>query len=157
MQLGVFVGAAAVMLALAWPALATPPTQDGGSRTALSVVLGIVASVAGVVAILALSGALAKVGPAASWLAFCGRRSMDIFVAHVIFLAGARVVLTRIGIDSIPAHVIVGTAAGVVGALLLGAIARRIRCGWLFDAPAWLTARLTAADRTAGSHRAPAR
>jgi len=129
------------LIALAWPGHATPPTTDGAERTALSVALGVVASTSGVVAVLALSPLLQRIPGAGRALAFCGLRSLDVFVAHVIFLAGIRVVLVRLGIDSLVVHVLIGTTGAVVGSLALGWLARKVRCAWLFESPAWFAPR----------------
>jgi len=61
-------------------------------------------------------------------LAFLGRHSMPIFLAHILFMSGARIVMSRLlGLGSLPVHVVVGVGIGVVGPLLLYWGARRAR------------------------------
>jgi len=132
---------ALLLVGLAWPGYAVPPTTDGSGRTALGVALGVVASTSGLVAVFAVSPLLQKIPVVSAALAACGQRSLDIFVAHVIFLAGVRVVLMRLGIDDLAAHVAAGTLVAVTGSLMLGWAARRLGCGWLFDPPAWFLGR----------------
>lgn len=60
-----------------------------------------------------------KYGHAISVIAFVGMNSMIIFLAHVILAGGLRTVLTKMGIDSIPLHVLGGVTIGLLGPLLL--------------------------------------
>lgn len=130
---------AMITLTVSWVAL--PPTTEGPARVAGTVIAGVVASMAGVVGILLASRAISPVPYLSRFLAFCGEQSMAIFVAHVIFLAGVRTVLLKMGIYSVPIHVALGTLGAVVGCLALARIARRLGAGWLFTPPSWLLGR----------------
>lgn len=125
--------------------IATPPTIGGSTRTVLTVAFGVVASTAGLFAVLGLSRLLAPVPVVARPLSYIGQESMTIFVAHIIFASGSRIVLSRIGVDDLAVQVITGTLIGVVGPLALHWTARRVRCTWLFDAPGWM-------KRAGGAH-----
>lgn len=114
---------------------ATPPTIRAEDASAVTVALGAAASALGVTALLALSTAIARI-PRIHWLARVGEESLPIFLGHVVFMAGARIVLDRIGVDSAAIQLAVGVLAGVVGPLALAALARRFGCGWLFALPA---------------------
>ncbi len=72
----------------------------------------------------------------AGFLGFClsgpalvrklGERTMPIYLTHIIFAAGMRVVLTRLGLRDVATVVLVSTAAGVVLPLILFEISRRL-------------------------------
>lgn len=121
--------------------IATPPTIDGGDRTVSSVAFGVLASTAGLVAVLALAKLLSGV-PFSGSLGYLGRESLVIFVAHIIFMAGTRAFLIGIGVDSVLVQAAAGTVAGVFGPLILALVARRLRMSWLFAAPNWLVRKL---------------
>lgn len=74
-----------------------------------------------------------------------GQQTMPIYLTHVLFLAAARMVLMRIGIDSIALHLTVGTVAGVIGPLALVRLTRRAGIlPWLgFEAPRHSTSNRT--------------
>ncbi|WP_162798526.1 acyltransferase family protein [Sulfitobacter sp. SK012] len=67
-------------------------------------------------------------------LALLGRRSMPIFLTHILFTAGARITLTALGIESISLVILLGVTAGVGIPLAASEIARRTRVsvilGW---------------------------
>lgn len=128
--------------------IATPPTVGGTERSVISVALGFAASTGLLVAVLATSRLIAAVPGLRAVIAGVGLRSMAVFVAHIIFAAGARIALARAGVDHLTPHVILGTLAGVVGPLALHAVAARVGASWLFDAPTWL--RVRAARRDSG-------
>ena len=71
-------------------------------------------------------------GPALRLLAFLGVSSMGIYLAHTIFSAGVRVVLSRLTQD-VSLHMIAGTLAGIIGPLIIYAVIRRTR-----RSPAWI-------------------
>lgn len=114
---------------------ATGPTVFWEVRTVATTVIGFVLSVV-------MSAALLLFGQAArssSLLAFLGRRSLDIYLAHIILASGTRIVLVYLGVTSPWAIVVACVLVGVVGSVLVGNVARKIGLGWVFDAPAWVT------------------
>lgn len=113
----------------------TPPTIDGDARTAGTVAAGVLAAVAGVAAALALSNLIARVALASTILAFFGRRSLEIFIAHIIAASGTRIALQLAGIDDLAVHVVAGLVAGLGGPLALWWITSRIGFPWLFAVP----------------------
>lgn len=129
------VGAFGIFATLIAAYAPTPPTTMGQARTPTSVALGIAASIAGTVAVLALSRLLALTGAAARALAFIGARSLEIFLAHIVFAAGTRIVLVRMGLHANPLVLMACVTAGVAGPLLLVRLARPLRLVWLFHAP----------------------
>ena len=94
-----------------------------------SQILGIVLSLA----FLALVRASCAQGSGAALrlLAFLGVSSMGIYLAHTIFSAGVRVVLSRLTQD-LSLHMVAGTLAGIIGPLVIYAVIRRI------GRPAWI-------------------
>lgn len=114
---------------------ATLPTAFWVDRTVFTVLVGFVLS-------LLACGAAILLGQAArgvSLVAILGRRSLDIYLAHIIMASGARIVLLHIGITSTWIVVTLCLLAGVFGSLAVATWLRRLGCGWLFDGPAWLT------------------
>ena len=53
--------------------------------------------------------------------------TLAIYVAHVIFTAGARIILAKLGIESLAIHVVAGTALGVIAPLVMYEISQRLR------------------------------
>jgi uncharacterized membrane protein YcfT len=111
--------------------LPTAPTIGWSERTVWTVALGVVLSVVLSTGVLLLARAVRSWG----FLAYCGRHSLDIFLAHIILASGSRIVLVHLGVHSIVLLVAVGEAAGVGGSLLLSAALRRIGLAWVFDGP----------------------
>jgi fucose 4-O-acetylase-like acetyltransferase len=109
----------------------TPPTTGWAGRTVSSVALGVVLSVAMSAAVLMFARA------ARSWgfVALCGRRSLDIYLAHIILAAGCRIILVKLGVHSPVPLTAVGLTVGVVGSLLVATALRRIGLAWVFDGP----------------------
>jgi fucose 4-O-acetylase-like acetyltransferase len=99
----------------------TPGPLPAAALGALGVAVGVPAA-----CLLARSAAA---GP----LAFLGRRSLEVLVAHTIAAAAARVLLARgLGVRDAAAHLALGTAVGVAVPLLVAAAARRVGLGWIY-------------------------
>ncbi len=109
----------------------TPPTTGWSGRTVSTVALGVALSVVMSAAVLLFARA------ARSWgfLAVCGRRSLDIFLAHIILASGSRIVLVELGVHSVVLLVAVGLVAGVFGSLVVATVLRRVGLAWVFDGP----------------------
>lgn len=73
----------------------------------------------------------------ATRLAALGQLTMPIYLTHVIFSAVARLVLVRAGIEGVAVHLVIGTAVGLVGPLVLVWLARQLDFSRAvgFDAP----------------------
>lgn len=130
---GVAVLGLAALWALAHAPLVTTPTVDDPSRSLLSVALGLVGSTAGVAAVMAGSALISRVGFGRRPFAYLGRMSLQIYLAHIIFAAGARVLLGLAGVTGFWVLVTIATAAGVLGPLALASATRGFR--WLFQPP----------------------
>lgn len=66
-------------------------------------------------------------------LRYIGSRSLQIYVAHVLCTAGARILLIKLlHVHSVPIHLFVGMGAGVILPLALDKLSQRFRFTWLF-------------------------
>lgn len=61
-----------------------------------------------------------------------GRRSMAVYVAHVIPLAATRIVLLKLGVESVLLHAVLGSLAGILGPYLLAETMERLNFPYLF-------------------------
>jgi peptidoglycan/LPS O-acetylase OafA/YrhL len=111
--------------------LPTAPTIGWSERTVSTVALGVVLSVVLSAGVLLVARAVRSWG----FLAYCGQRSLDIFLAHIIMASGSRIVLVHLGVHSVVLLVAVGEIVGVGGPLVLSAALRRIGLAWVFDGP----------------------
>ncbi|KGN35029.1 hypothetical protein N802_01585 [Knoellia sinensis KCTC 19936] len=111
-----------------------PPTSYLGTRTTLGVVLGVVASTALSVGVLALSGLLART-PLVRPIGLLGQRSLEIFLAHILALTWSRQLLMSLGLDGVAIHLVVGTAVGLLLPLGVWRLGRRVGFPWLFQHP----------------------
>jgi fucose 4-O-acetylase-like acetyltransferase len=130
---------------------AVPPTTGGDLRTPATVALGVVGCAAGTLAILTISACVART-PIAGVFALVGRRSLEIFLAHIVVTSGTRIALAQAGIADPWVHLIVATALGVVVPLALASIMDRLGWGWLFGLPRLLD-REVARSSNAGVQR----
>ncbi|MCB1998424.1 MAG: acyltransferase [Burkholderiaceae bacterium] len=109
-------GLALVLLALA-AALALlaigEPLPDPARRTVPMLVAGL----SGCMLLMALQ-------PRCPPLASLGQASYAIYLYHVFFTAGARVVFNGVGVTSVLAHCTLGLAAGLLGPVLIRRVAR---------------------------------
>lgn len=78
-----------------------------------------IASAAVLSLVLALSALQSRMGILQRGFSAFGRASMPIFLVHVFFTAGLRIVLAKFGVDDLATHLVLGTAAGLVGPLAL--------------------------------------
>jgi fucose 4-O-acetylase-like acetyltransferase len=67
------------------------------------------------------------------WLHRLGKHSLYIYVAHVIALAGIRIVLLKFfSITSVPVHLIAGIVGGLLLPIVLYKLSLRFKFAWLF-------------------------
>lgn len=67
--------------------------------------------------------------PLAGFLVYVGQRTMPIFLAHLLFTAGARIAMAQIGLTDFSLIVIAGTLLGVALPLLAYEIGEKLRLG----------------------------
>lgn len=125
---------------------AIPPTVSGAWGFA-GVGWGFFASWAGLVTVLAISAIAGRVKVGFAWLAFIGKRSLEIFLAHIIAASGIRIVLERLGTDDALIHILVGTVCGVIGPLFLWMALSRIGFTLLFQRPTFRRQRLSVPEK----------
>ncbi len=74
------------------------------------------------------------------WLARIGYYSYGIFLFHVFFSAGTRILLYRLGVEAIAPHFVLGLTAGILGPILLEKVLQEHRLGrTLLLGQAWHT------------------
>lgn len=131
--LGIVAVPAAVMIGLGTSAIM--PTSDRlGPWTLHGVLLGMLGATLGVVGVSSLVVLVCR------WwagfqrgAAYLGRHAMAIYLGHITAMAGVRIVLLRLGVDSVTVHVVAGTVIGTMACLLIVWIAKYIP--WLLNAP----------------------
>lgn len=123
-------GVIVVSIALMWVALSEDGFnyEDRGGFT-LAVSFAAIFGIIGLVAFFP--------GSVARFFGYLGKRSFDIFVLHIIFGSGVRVLMHKFfGIDSFSAHLALGLVVGVAGALVAASAMRNFGFGFMFG-PAW--------------------
>ena len=83
-------------------------------------------TIAGICLIIGISALIAKTR-FSNRLAQIGRLSMVIFLTHIIFTAGTRITLKKIGVDGISINLILGTFAGMILPMILHAMVMRAK------------------------------
>ena len=116
---------------------ATPPTTGGAERTASTVALGVAGCLAGTAALLSAAAALART-PLAALICVLGRRSLEIFLAHIVVASGTRIVLVQLGVTVPWVHLVAGTTLGTIVPVGVAVVAERLGWSWLFGLPRWL-------------------
>lgn len=114
---------------------AIPPTVSADWNIG-HVGYGFVASLAGLVGVLAISAIVGRFSVGFAWLAFVGKRSLEIFLAHIIAASGTRIALEQMGLDDVLLHIIAGTLCGVIAPILLWMVLSRLGVTVLFQVPA---------------------
>lgn len=136
------------------PATDVEDVVPGVGTRALSLTMAVV----GIVALLALAVALARIPRVSEFLAHLGRVTLPIYLAHLIVVAGSREALEVAGVDPVLVYVVVGTVLGMLVPYVLFLHADRLRLGWLFDLPGtgwrWVDRRFP--DRAATAPAPPA-
>lgn len=145
-MLALAVASLAASIAIIVATVPSAPTTSQVDRTVQSVILGLTAAWLAVIGIVAASILVESFVPLARPLAYCGRQSMVIFLAHTMTLAATRILLLRLHIDSAPVHIVLGIVGGVIGAIVLHWATRRF-LPWLWAAPRALHRALGATAR----------
>ncbi|TWH75354.1 fucose 4-O-acetylase-like acetyltransferase [Modestobacter roseus] len=136
---GVAAGAVFLALLQLGPVPGTLPEDVGYLTRAVSAL----AAAAGTLALLAVAVLLSRSAPVAAFLAAIGRRTLPVYLAHVVIVAGVRVALGAVGVDQPVVIVVVAVLAGV-GLPFAAAVFADGRpwASWLFDLPEPLRRRL---------------
>lgn len=83
----------------------------------------------GFLALAALMSRVRGFGAVELW----GRRSLEIYLAHAVFVAGMRIVLMRLGVEHWFPHIVLGTAVGLYGPIILVQMSERFGFTFLFS------------------------
>ncbi|WP_194290620.1 acyltransferase family protein, partial [Modestobacter roseus] len=136
---GLAAGAVFLALLQLGPVPGTLPEEVGYLTRAVSAL----AAAAGTLALLAVAVLLSRLAPVAAFLAAVGRRTLPVYLAHVVIVAGVRVALGAAGVDQPVVIVVVAVLAGV-GLPFAAAVFADGRpwASWLFDLPEPLRRRL---------------
>ncbi|MGY1856607.1 acyltransferase family protein [Modestobacter sp. SYSU DS0290] len=142
------VGVAAALLFLALlqlePVPGTLPEEVGLGVRAVSMLTAAV----GTAALLAVAVLLSRIPPMAAFLSAVGRRTLPVYLAHVVIVAGVRVALDAAGVDQPVLILVVAVAAGVGLPYAVAVFADgRPWANWVFDLPEPLRRRLPAGTR----------
>ena len=117
------------------------PTAASPDRSAVPLAWGVLGSVSGLVLVVAVSAVLARVagtGPVAA----LGRRSMEIYLGHILVGSLTRAGLVELGVTDGLVHLVAGTITGVLVPVLVWWVATRVGAGWLFALPKGVERRL---------------
>ena len=121
---------------------AAPPTVvPYFANNPAAIAMGIVASLLSSLAVLSLSYLLARVSWS-GWLAYLGRHSLEIFIAHILCGAAFRFVLIKTGFFSVPLFLVGGTIFAILASLLMGYCAQKLRVP-LFALPRFLERKIS--------------
>ena len=96
--------------------------------------LGLVGCAAGTTAALAVAALLVRT-PLSAPVALIGRRSLEIFLAHIVVSSGTRILLQQAGVDDPWVHIVAGTTLGVVVPIAAAVVAERLQWSWVFGLP----------------------
>ncbi len=140
------VSAVAFVLLLPLGPVAATLSSDTSIGTRLA---SVVAAALGTCVLLAVAVVLGTARAGVGWLADIGRKTLPIYLAHLICASGARVALQHVGVSEPLLYGSVCLVAGVGLPLLAVAVAPRLHVAWLFDLPRFLKDRLPAARRPA--------
>lgn len=135
-----------------WASVATsavPPTLGGMARTPSGVALGVVGCVTGTAGALAGAALLART-PARAVLSPVGRRSLEIFLAHIIFASGTRIILVQAGVTDLGVHLLLGVLLGVLAPMALAVVVEQLGWKWVFGLPDSLRRMTRRSDAPAG-------
>lgn len=127
----------------------SPPTAMDAHRSLESILLGLSGTAAGTLSTIIMCLAFERMGRQTKLLQFIGRNTLPIFLMHIIFSAGTRVVLLKTGVEETWVHILVGVLMGVGIPLLLVRWLKRLP--GLLAAP-WPAVRLR--HNGSGRHRA---
>ncbi|QNN24917.1 acyltransferase family protein [Planctomycetales bacterium ZRK34] len=91
---------------------------------------GVTAAICGTLACVTLAELASRGGRTFGFLRSWGQLSLEIYVAHTIFSAAVRILMTRIGIVNVPTHLVVGTLVGLLAPWALASVCYRM--GWYY-------------------------
>lgn len=94
--------------------------------------LSALAASLGIIVILSLAIVLSYVPAFSGWLKRIGEMTLEIYLAHVMVVAGVRILLDKLGINSVLTIVTLAILLGVAVPIVLAKLAPRFHLTWLF-------------------------
>lgn len=114
----------------------TPGTQDdSGSYDLTESIQSLTAAASGIVMLLSAAVMLSHVPGLRGGLREIGSKTLEIYLAHVIIVAGTRIASQKIGMDSEVTVLSIAMVLGIGVPLLMSVLAPRLRMSWLFQTP----------------------
>lgn len=87
--------------------------------------LRVCAAIAGIILTISLANKLASKSLFSKSLSFLGQYSLQIYILHIIFAAGLRVFLMKMGVTNFSIHLLLGSFVGIVLPVIVGLIDKR--------------------------------
>ena len=128
-----FIGLSLYVVGLFTLPAITPTVQSAHPRSFMIIASGILMTSLSSVSLISLGYLLSKIS-VGKIFAFIGRYSLEIFIAHIVFVSIVRMVMTKGGVFSIPIYLVAGVVIGVILPILLGKFVSRCRIP-LFSIP----------------------
>lgn len=105
--------------------------------------LSLISAMLGVLAVLAVSVVVGHIPLLSSLLSLVGQRTLEIYLAHIIVVAGCRYFLQLVSVESALTYVAIAVPLGVAVPMLCFTLAPALKLSWLFRPPlrllAWST------------------
>jgi len=112
------------------------PSTLGENIDAPGGLVSYAAASAGICAMLAAASLMARWRLLAALLAFIGSRTLEIYLAHVIVVAGSRVLLTKgLGLEQPVPLAIITVVLGIMVPIVAATFANRLGLSWIFALP----------------------
>jgi len=93
-------------------------------------------SVLGIAAGIVLSAWISRSQILGTWCAKVGEMSLEVYLAHIIFCSGIRIVLQKyLGIEDFFLHALLGIGLGVTGPMVIAHVVQKLRITYLFEFP----------------------
>ncbi len=102
------------------------PTIGYEQRSLPAIAIGVVAAIFEVFGMLALTTAWARSPRTSAWVAYIGRHSLSVYLAHIMITAGVRIVLVRLGVTNLWLHLLIAVPLAVIFPLVLEHVTRRV-------------------------------
>jgi fucose 4-O-acetylase-like acetyltransferase len=111
------------------------PTTGYERRNFMTLIIGFVATGLGTISVIQFS-ILLSAYKSGVLISNIGRYSLEIFIAHVFFTAGTRVLLARVfNIEIIIVQLFIGSLLGVFGPIAVAVVAKCLKLNFLFTSP----------------------
>jgi len=132
---------------IAWKSSAQGPTVGRHGLSFLVILYSAFGTACGIAALFGLAVLLSRITQTGRLLTALGQRTLQIYLAHITFYAGIRVVLLKLGVDNVALHIALGLSAGIAGPIALGYFSKYVHAGWLFALPKFNSSRTAAEER----------